>query len=301
MSFQAMAWAIKQKVGNATGKAILLMLANYADEKGGCFPSQTTLADECECSIRAISNWLSKFESMGIIIREIRHGQRGYRTSDFIQLDINNLHAPRSRENGSREYRSEPTCTSFQSNMHEVQSNNLSDNLSDNQSVNNVRAKTELSQKQIFEKEFSEKFWTTYPNKTGKPKALASFAKARKKASLEEIMQGLHRYIEAKPIGRQWLNPTTFLNQERWTDEPAIVSEKIHASTYADNRSAGQKVADEMRKLASRYNSRQAQHAFDRGISDKVQERYETDPFTDRDDQKNAQRGSTITLIASNG
>jgi hypothetical protein len=110
MSFQAMAWAVKQKVGNATGKAILLMLANYADEHGSCFPSQETLAAECECSKRSVLDWLQKFEDMGILKRDRRHGSGGYRRSDILTLCLG---AAFSRENNPRENPSIPKCSTF--------------------------------------------------------------------------------------------------------------------------------------------------------------------------------------------
>ena len=34
MSFQAMAWAVKQNTKSPVSKLVLLMIANYADEKG---------------------------------------------------------------------------------------------------------------------------------------------------------------------------------------------------------------------------------------------------------------------------
>lgn len=64
-------------------------------------------------------------------------------------------------------------------------------------------------------------FWTRYPNKVGKPKAWQSFRAAMRKADFDAIMAGLERYIASKPPDREWLNPTTFLNQERWNDQPA--------------------------------------------------------------------------------
>jgi len=66
-------------------------------------------------------------------------------------------------------------------------------------------------------------FWAKYPNKTGKPKALAAYRSALKRATADEIAAGLDRYIASKPEDRQWLNPATFLNQDRWADEPATV------------------------------------------------------------------------------
>jgi len=72
--------------------------------------------------------------------------------------------------------------------------------------------------------EFEGTFWPAYPNKVGKPKALTSFRTERKSASLDEIMAGLARYVASKPADRQWLNPTTFLNQRRFNDQPAAVA-----------------------------------------------------------------------------
>lgn len=69
--------------------------------------------------------------------------------------------------------------------------------------------------------EFDSEFWPRYPHKVGKPKALAAYVAARRMATLPEILDGLARYKSDKPPDRQWLNPATFLNQERWTDEPA--------------------------------------------------------------------------------
>jgi hypothetical protein len=58
MSIQAVAWAISQKVGSPTGKVLLICLANYADEHGICWPSQSTIAKETELSERSATIWL---------------------------------------------------------------------------------------------------------------------------------------------------------------------------------------------------------------------------------------------------
>lgn len=66
-----------------------------------------------------------------------------------------------------------------------------------------------------------EEFWTAWPNRVGKPKALAAFRAARKRAELDAILSGVRRYVLTKPLDRPWLNPATFLNQDRWADQPA--------------------------------------------------------------------------------
>ncbi len=63
-------------------------------------------------------------------------------------------------------------------------------------------------------------FWAIYPNKVGKRDAGKAFDRALKRADFGAIMAGLRRYI-AKTDDRPWCNPATWLNQDRWTDEPA--------------------------------------------------------------------------------
>jgi hypothetical protein len=70
--------------------------------------------------------------------------------------------------------------------------------------------------------EFAEQFWPVYPHKVGKPDALKAFFSVRKHSSLSEILHGLTAYIAAKPPDRNWLNPATFLRQERFRDVPAL-------------------------------------------------------------------------------
>lgn len=63
-------------------------------------------------------------------------------------------------------------------------------------------------------------FWQAYPSKQGKKPARTSFARAVKAHGIVAIMEGLARYKRFKPPDRAWLHPTTFLNQERYLDDP---------------------------------------------------------------------------------
>jgi hypothetical protein len=74
------------------------------------------------------------------------------------------------------------------------------------------------------EREFHETFWPAYPNKVAKPAALKAFLKARKRASLETIMAGLTRYA-SKTDDRHWANGSTWLNNDRWEDQPGPAQE----------------------------------------------------------------------------
>lgn len=71
---------------------------------------------------------------------------------------------------------------------------------------------------------YRETFWAEYPHKVGRPKALAKLDQCRRRGvRFADLMSGLDAYKRSKPPDRQWLNPETFLNQERWADQPAII------------------------------------------------------------------------------
>ena len=71
------------------------------------------------------------------------------------------------------------------------------------------------------DEEFNQ-FWAAYPRRIGKGAARKSFDKASKIASHQEIMGGLFaqlpyfRSLDPKFVP----HPSTWLNQERWSDEP---------------------------------------------------------------------------------
>lgn len=72
--------------------------------------------------------------------------------------------------------------------------------------------------------DFREQFWAKYPHKVARSRALKKLEGCRKRGvPWLDIWDGLLRYIRTKPPDRQWMNPETFLNGERWNDQPARV------------------------------------------------------------------------------
>lgn len=72
-----------------------------------------------------------------------------------------------------------------------------------------------------------EQFWAAYPNKVGKRAALTALERVRKlDVPWATLMAGLSRYV-GKTDDRPWCHPTTWLNQDRWTDEPAEVAQRF--------------------------------------------------------------------------
>jgi Helix-turn-helix domain len=77
MSWQATAWAERQTTGSPARKVLLLILANYADEDGICWPSQETLAKGTEQSLDTVQRQLRKLAAIGLIAVAVRPQGRG--------------------------------------------------------------------------------------------------------------------------------------------------------------------------------------------------------------------------------
>lgn len=83
------------------------------------------------------------------------------------------------------------------------------------------------------EREFAE-WYASYPRKRAKGAALKAFKAARKKASLQELMDAVEAQREALTAkGQDFVPyPATWLNGERWADEPEDVAYVEKPSNY---------------------------------------------------------------------
>lgn len=65
-----------------------------------------------------------------------------------------------------------------------------------------------------------ERFWAAFPNKVGKADAMKALDKASHKVTPDALFPALNDYAN-KSDDRPFCNPATWLNQERWLDQPA--------------------------------------------------------------------------------
>ena len=90
MSFQAMAWAVKQDL-ITRDKFVLIMLANYAsNETGDCYPSINTLCDVTNMSRQTIISAIKSLEEIGAL-RVKREMLKGINLPNSYTLDLNFL------------------------------------------------------------------------------------------------------------------------------------------------------------------------------------------------------------------
>ena len=97
------------------------------------------------------------------------------------------------------------------------------ENENENKDINESEIKKRIvKEKQISYSEDFLKFWSAYPKKIGKDKAWESWSKRR--PPLESVLKALEWQIKSDQWcreGGQFIpNPSTYLNQGRWTDEP---------------------------------------------------------------------------------
>lgn len=68
MSFESMAWAVKQKTANSGQQLVLLLLANHTNgHTGQCNPSHKLLAEECRMGISTLKNHIKGLEESGLL------------------------------------------------------------------------------------------------------------------------------------------------------------------------------------------------------------------------------------------
>lgn len=94
-----------------------------------------------------------------------------------------------------------------------------------------------------------DEFWTLCPRKKGKGAARRAYSKARKLAEESELIEAMRRFRQ-ECLGKDpefICHPATWLNQERWEDEPDAVV-RADEETVWRNRAASIKVLMGIRK-----------------------------------------------------
>ncbi len=74
-----------------------------------------------------------------------------------------------------------------------------------------------------FPKNAFDQWYSNYPHKVAKGAGRKAFDKIQKnrQTTFSQLTSGLENYIRSKPKDIPWCNPATWLNAERWDDEPA--------------------------------------------------------------------------------
>ena len=197
MSFQAMAWAVGQKLPSKD-KFVLVMMANYADEDGKCWPSLNRLADDTSMSRSTVQLAIKGLEAAGILRIE-RREQDGVNLPNHYYLELKKV------------YRESVQCADLEKEVYRQTVGGIP-------AVGNEPITKPITKDSIVG---FEKFWLACPRRIGKEAARKAYEKARKLASDAELLEGIRRYAitRAGQDEQYTVHPATWLNQGRWADE----------------------------------------------------------------------------------
>lgn len=180
---------------------LILLKANHKNKKwqgveiarGQFYTSLKTLSDETGMSVQMIRTALSKLQSTGEITNTSTKLGR--------MITLNNYSEYQTLKDVKQQRRQ--------------------------QTSNKAATTTNNEKNDNKEKEYSDHFmtfWEKYPKKVGKKKAFTAWQKANcENGILSEVMKGVDAYrehcLKEETEQRFIAHPTTWLNNERWTDE----------------------------------------------------------------------------------
>lgn len=187
MSIEHLNLALKTEGLTPTKKFILVILGNYADENGSCYPSYSHLAKIVGLKDSSgVKKTIKEFEKLGLLRVENRRSDNGGFTSNRYHLTLGGGYETTRVVEAQREGVREPPNTK------------------------------EHTKK--YSRDFEE-FWKAYPRKVAKAHAYKSFTKIKKEEWKKVIFAARLLAIELKGTEEKFIpHPTTWLNQERWTD-----------------------------------------------------------------------------------
>jgi len=187
------------------------------------FPSREQISIRTGLHISNVSKTTSELVQLGWLLKE---GKGGFSkaTRYVIQLpDIASNTKQQSTVAESTTVVESTTLTVAESTTRTVaesttrkEQTNLTDQL-----TNHIPKPKKQSQTSLLDDGFEE-FWNRYPKRVGKDAAHKSWTK--NKVKVDEVLKALEWQIETpqwqKQDGQFIPNPTTYLNQGRWKDEP---------------------------------------------------------------------------------
>jgi len=206
VSIELISQALNESTADGVTKLILIGLCNHANSDGLCWPSVSRLATYGNCSERTVQRCLAKLVASGEVAVMRKGGGRSATHYQIMLRERKDLRGDIG-VTGDKGVTPEVTQVSPQP-RHRCHPNR-------NITVN------EPSLSNTSKNQFDD-FWQQYPRRVGKGSARKQFEKALKLVPFDELMAGLVRLNANLPSDPKFIpHPSTWLSQERWTDEPA--------------------------------------------------------------------------------
>ncbi|WP_394763560.1 helix-turn-helix domain-containing protein [Phenylobacterium sp.] len=202
-----MKWAIGQKTGSGSAKAVLVVLAEAADDAGLCWPSQRLIAARADVTKRTVISQLAALERLGLITRTRHDRENGSRSSDRIRLSLSQPGEASSPPPGARV--SPGTVKVLQQGGEEIA---------------HLTSFEPSIEPHIEPASSFESFWQACPKKVGKKDAAAAFERVvgAGDATVEQLVAGMVAYgdqVRSEGTAPKFIKgPAGWLLGARWDD-----------------------------------------------------------------------------------
>lgn len=216
MSIEALSMVLNHSQAKGAAKIVLLGIANHLgpDAHEGAWPSQERLASYANITDRAVRKSVKTLVDLGELRVEVADGvsRNQYKPNRYwIQVSC-----PPDCD-GSMWHRRVELSNTQGGTFEQPGRNFLTDRVEPQFLLNSK----EPSVKTIKNQDRFDEFWNAYPKKVAKPKARQLWLKVTKTHNRQMLIDAAKRYADNPKRDPDFtLNPTTWLSQERWTDEP---------------------------------------------------------------------------------
>lgn len=195
------------KTQTPTKRLILILLANYCDEKNSCFPSYAHIGKLAGLKdVKHIANIIKEFEQLGFLKVEKRYKENGGNLSNRYHLTLEGVHTPPMGADPLTPPVSTPCNTK-----------------------EDTKDDTKVSYKPNEQKDFLpltdqefEDFWNLYPRKENKFQAKLKYFQITKTYQADKLKEMLVRYlneIQVKKKDKKFIcYASTWLHQKRFLD-----------------------------------------------------------------------------------
>lgn len=224
MSHKATQWAFDQPSEFSDMKpaewAVLMVLADCHNPLKGCFPSQKYIQKMTNIRERSVRMQLQKLRDRKLVNWDERQAQNRTESHRYY-LAFEKGFRP-AKFAGPTETKDRQKTTKGPAKNDQKDRQNLPPNLVIGTCKGTCKQNAGARDASKFSNSDFEDWYDSYPHKIGKAVARKAFLKLKpQEVSLQQLHSGLKIYIQTKPPERNWCNPATWLNQERWDDEPA--------------------------------------------------------------------------------
>ena len=206
------------KTQTPTKRLILILLANYCDEKNSCFPSYAHIGKLAGLKdVKHIANIIKEFEQLGFLKIEKRYKEDGGNLSNRYHLTLEGVHTYPDGADTTTPPVSTPCYTK--------------DKTKEDTKIS-YTPKGQEEYVPLTDEDF-DAFWEAYPRKENKFQAKLKYFQATKNYGSDKLMSMLKRYINEIQVKKKDKTfvpyASTWLHQKRYLDYEDYKMQEIEA------------------------------------------------------------------------